>query len=374
MLLVTVPSLTLSFEPDGRLLARCLPRGIGARLPVQAVPILHFFGQARSLEEVGRTMGPQAQAFAENLRDAGLLVAEADARETPAMFEGFARLDVHRRMLGDDARMSAYREAITRVVKPGDVVVDAGTGTGVLALLAAQAGAAQVVGIENSDLASLAEAIFSANQVQGEVIRGDFARVDPGPSDVVVTETFGALAFAEQAAEDLAPLVERSSPRAVIPHAVSLVFAPVLTDGGERLAYGDFDGHGIDFGPLLNSGRGLGHTLPIDPAWLGPSASLAPVPFPTVSAASGSLRFDVDPAAVKGLAGWFILHLAPGVVLDTGPDAPHTHWKQVYFSLPELPHGDCLRLELSVEPDPADRRGLVVTASGAHLQAQWRLR
>ncbi|TNE85502.1 MAG: hypothetical protein EP330_25805 [Deltaproteobacteria bacterium] len=371
---VCVPSLTLGFEPDGRLLARCLPRAIGARLPVPAIGILHFFQQPRSLQAIGQAMGPQAQVMANQLVQVGLLVPEDEVAETPAMFEGFARLDVHRRMIGDESRMTSYRRALEATVRAGDRVVDAGTGTGVLALMAAQAGATEVIGIEASDLAALAEAIFSANGVNGQVIRGNFASVDPGDADVIVTETFGALAFAERAAEDLAPLVARTSPRAVIPHAVSLHFAPVLTDDAETAAYGDFEGHGIDFGPLLSLGRDLGHTLALQPEWLGSSAELATVPFPTVSAASGELSFDVDPAQVRGLAGWFVLHLAPDVVLDTGPAAAPTHWKQVYFSLPSLPSGTALHVRLSVVPDPADARGLEVTADIDGRVLTWRLR
>ncbi|HGE6810403.1 TPA: 50S ribosomal protein L11 methyltransferase [Pseudomonas aeruginosa] len=54
----------------------------------------------------------------------------------------------HDLMLNDRLRMRAYRQAIFEVVRPGDRVVDLGTGTGILSLWALEAGAAQVVGIE----------------------------------------------------------------------------------------------------------------------------------------------------------------------------------------------------------------------------------
>jgi len=41
-------------------------------------------------------------------------------------------------MVFDKVRMDVYHEGISRNVKHGDVVVDLGTGTGILALFAAQ--------------------------------------------------------------------------------------------------------------------------------------------------------------------------------------------------------------------------------------------
>lgn len=51
-------------------------------------------------------------------------------------------------MADDGVRMSAYARAIERAVKPGSVVLDLGSGTGVCALLAARAGARHVYAID----------------------------------------------------------------------------------------------------------------------------------------------------------------------------------------------------------------------------------
>ena len=48
-------------------------------------------------------------------------------------------LDQHRALLGDSVRTNAYAEAIGRVVGAGDVVLDLGSGSGVLAILACRA-------------------------------------------------------------------------------------------------------------------------------------------------------------------------------------------------------------------------------------------
>src|SRR3972149_6367882 len=58
----------------------------------------------------------------------------------------------HRLMVGDSARVHAFQKALHEVVRPGDVVADIGTGTGLLACFACQAGASRVYAIEWSEM------------------------------------------------------------------------------------------------------------------------------------------------------------------------------------------------------------------------------
>src|SRR6185436_4184585 len=65
--------------------------------------------------------------------------------------------------LSDTARLSAFRAAIQEVVKPGNIVVDLGAGTGVLGLLACRAGAKRVFSIESTGIIQLTREISQAN-------------------------------------------------------------------------------------------------------------------------------------------------------------------------------------------------------------------
>jgi len=56
----------------------------------------------------------------------------------------------HELMLNDRLRMKAYRQAIFEAVKPGDLVLDLGTGTGILSQWALEAGARHVFGVDLS--------------------------------------------------------------------------------------------------------------------------------------------------------------------------------------------------------------------------------
>lgn len=92
----------------------------------------------------------------------------------------------------DEKRTLAYGKAISATVRPGDVVVDMGTGSGVLAMLAARAGAKTVyaVEIDQSNIATLG-AVFRANGLEDRIvlIHGDVCKIDlPEKVDVIIGE------------------------------------------------------------------------------------------------------------------------------------------------------------------------------------------
>ena len=107
-------------------------------------------------------------------------------------------------MLSDSVRMEAFREAIQQVVKPGDVVVDLGAGTGILGFLALQAGAAKVFAIEQSDSMDLAKAVAAKNGMSDRI---DFLNKNskdvtlPVQADVIVSETLGSFGVDENTLE-----------------------------------------------------------------------------------------------------------------------------------------------------------------------------
>lgn len=92
----------------------------------------------------------------------------------------------------DEKRTTAYGKAIAATIRPGDVVVDMGTGSGVLAMLAARAGAKKVyaVEIDQSNIATL-DAVFRANGFEDRIvlIHGDVCKIDlPEKVDVIIGE------------------------------------------------------------------------------------------------------------------------------------------------------------------------------------------
>lgn len=94
--------------------------------------------------------------------------------------------------LKDVERTLAFREAIGQVVRPGDVVVDAGAGTGILSFFAAVAGASKVYAVEIDALLAKSLAISIAmNGLEDRitVINGDAVTAElPHDVDIFIGE------------------------------------------------------------------------------------------------------------------------------------------------------------------------------------------
>ena len=92
----------------------------------------------------------------------------------------------------DEVRTQAFGKAIAATVRPGDVVVDMGTGSGVLAMLASRAGAKRVYAVEldGNNVATIG-AVFRANHLEDKIllVQGDVRTVDlPEKVDVILGE------------------------------------------------------------------------------------------------------------------------------------------------------------------------------------------
>ncbi len=152
--------------------------------------------QARGREDWMRLSGTIMQMI-----QAGVLFDVSQTTPPPGPPpKGFGGASVHIQMLNDRRRTAKFIAGIKEVVRPGDVVVDVGTGSGVLAAAAAQAGAARVYAIEASEIADVAQAVFRANNVDDRVtlIRGWSTQIDlPERADVMVSEIIGNDPFDE---------------------------------------------------------------------------------------------------------------------------------------------------------------------------------
>ena len=107
-------------------------------------------------------------------------------------------LDEHRHYLLDEPRVTAYRRAIHETVRPGDVVLDLGSGTGILGLLALEAGAAHVYAVDAGSMVDVGRRVARANGLDDRItlIRELSTRVElPARVDALVTDQIGRFGF-----------------------------------------------------------------------------------------------------------------------------------------------------------------------------------
>lgn len=103
-------------------------------------------------------------------------------------------------MVHDNVRHVAIEAALRRAIQPGCLVLEIGTGTGLLAMMAARAGAAEVITCEsNPSVAAVASEIIARNGFADRVrvIVKSSADLEvgvdlPKPADVLIWDTLGS--------------------------------------------------------------------------------------------------------------------------------------------------------------------------------------
>ncbi|TNN56382.1 Protein arginine N-methyltransferase 8-B [Liparis tanakae] len=82
-------------------------------------------------------------------------------------FDSYAHFGIHEEMLKDEVRTLTYRNAMyhNKHAFKNKVVLDVGSGTGILCMFAANAGAKHVYGIECSSISEYSEKIIKSNHL-----------------------------------------------------------------------------------------------------------------------------------------------------------------------------------------------------------------
>lgn len=109
-------------------------------------------------------------------------------------------------MLADYVRTGTYQRAMLNNVSDfeGKVVLDVGTGTGILSFFALQAGAAKVYAVDASDAVLVAEKLAHANGYADRLvpIKGKIEEIElPEKVDIIISEPIGFLLVHERMIE-----------------------------------------------------------------------------------------------------------------------------------------------------------------------------
>ncbi len=248
--------------------------------------------------------------------------------------------EFHGFMLRDIARNRAYRQAIERHAKDR-VVLDIGTGSGLLAMMAARAGAAKVFACEaNPMLAASATEVIAANGLSDKIkvyakhsteldAQADLA----GGVDLVVSEVFsddllgeGVLKALDHARRKLC------RPGALfLPESASIMVGlakfpapPARPTMIEGLDVSRFDLHMDESGRTGAADKAL--ELRSTPAELFAFDFMGDMP-PAKSDCS-AVRFDLPDMDFSGLAHWIRLQFAPDISYENRPGGDASlHWQ-----------------------------------------------
>ncbi|HEX9365248.1 MAG TPA: 50S ribosomal protein L11 methyltransferase [Vicinamibacterales bacterium] len=274
-------------------------------------------------------------------------------------------LDEHRQYLADRSRIERYESALRETIRPGDVVVDLASGTGILGLLACRAGAARVYAVEVQPIAGVARAIARANGYADRLhvlhCHSSEARL-PEPADVVLSDQIGRFGFDA----GLLPLFDDARARLLkpggrlIPSRLDLIVAPVEHPRQfDRVAFWGRRPAGFDFATVRPMAANTGY-----PTRLGPRQLLSE-PQPGVRldlavAAHYPLRLDAAfvvrrNGTLDGIAGWFSAQLSPSATLSNSPLDPHRITRRQAFFPIESPvavgEGDRVDVAMRILPE-----------------------
>lgn len=279
----------------------------------------------------------------------------------------FADLQLHDIMLADRPRVDAYEAALRAHLRPDDVVVDLGTGTGVLAFLAARH-VARVEAIEHGPIIEAAQAVAAANGIGNVGFHHTHSRSFslPERADVLVHEQIGPALFDENVLANVADLRDRvlKPGGRILPHRLELFIEPVQLR--EELRFPPAwqqEVHGIDFSAL----RGFGERQPFDywyrllrefplDHFLCRVEPVVALDLMTAGPQDLPHRITYEhPATRAGSLDGFCVHFRvwfdDEISLSNSPEAPQTSWVTPFLRVESRPVdvGDPIRLDLHAD-------------------------
>lgn len=252
------------------------------------------------------------------------------------------RFAIHGAMLADAERNQALAQAVEAAVEPGCVVVDVGTGSGFLALLAARAGARRVYALEDSAMAMVARRLVAVNgfaDVIAVVQCSSFDFAAPEPADVVLCETLGFAVLDEGFRSSLVDARQRllRPGGRLVPAAVEIRAVPVMAVPGLADLNTLDPLCGFDFSPLvgvLSQVYQRAH-FPAEAELAEPARlwRLDCHTMPPQGMLECAATFTVQrPGVLAGCALWFEAEVGPGPRLHSRSAQPEAHWGQAFLA------------------------------------------
>nr|XP_028599708.1 protein arginine N-methyltransferase 8 isoform X3 [Podarcis muralis] len=302
-------------------------------------------------------------------------------------FDSYAHFGIHEEMLKDEVRTLTYRNSMyhNKHVFKDKIVLDVGSGTGILSMFAAKAGAKKVYGIECSSISDYSEKIVKANHLDHiiTIFKGKVEEVElpVDKVDIIVSEWMGYSLFYESMLNTVIFARDKwlKPGGLMFPDRAALYVVAI-----EDRQYKDFKIH------WWENVYGFDMTCIRDVAMKEP---LVDIVDPKQVVTNACLIKEVDIYTVKtedlvftsafclqiqrndyihALVTYFNIEFTKchkKIGFSTAPDAPYTHWKQTVFYLEDyltVRRGEELYGSISIKPNEKNVRRICLTGGRGH--------
>ncbi|XP_075458380.1 protein arginine N-methyltransferase 8 isoform X2 [Ascaphus truei] len=350
----------------------------GPSQPVQPVII------PKPIQSVQHVIHTPIQPSCPGRNKLGQLLNPEEMTSRDYYFDSYAHFGIHEEMLKDEVRTLTYRNSMyhNKHVFKDKVVLDVGSGTGILSMFAAKAGARKVYGIECSSVSEYSEKIIKANHLDNiiTIFRGKVEEVElpVDKVDIIISEWMGYCLFYESMLNTVIFARDKwlKPGGLMFPDRAALYVVAI-----EDRQYKDFKIH------WWENVYGFDMTCIRDVAMKEPLVDIVD-PKQVVTNSNSCLIKEVDIYTVKteelafttafclqvqrndyihALVTYFNIeftkcHKKTG--FSTAPDAPYTHWKQTVFYLEDyltVRRGEELYGTISMKPNANNIRDLDFT-------------
>ena len=251
----------------------------------------------------------------------------------------------HEKMLSDKQRMDTYHRAIIKHINKDDIVIDLGTGTGILSFFASQKSPKKIYAIEHGKIIETAKKICKNNGIKNiEFINTNSRNFSISEkADFIIHEQIGALLFDEHMIENISDLKNRvlKEDGKILPGKFEVFLAPVkLKDHSKVPFLWEQNIHGIKYDCLndlknnnnIEADYGL---LKIRPEavdyFLSEPVKILYYDMDSMSAEDLKNNYDIivktDRSGITdGFCFFFNIIFDEEIILSTNPLTSITHW------------------------------------------------
>jgi protein arginine N-methyltransferase 1 len=262
----------------------------------------------------------------------------------------FQNLRVHQLILSDEIRVNKYKKSIGQLVKKSDIVLDIGTGTGILAFFAANK-AKKVYAVDYSKIIDLAKEIAIKNNLKNIVfVKSDLSNLSIPKVDLIISELIGNYVIDEGIIEKLRFAKKNflKENGKIIPERIEINFFPVELNEHDVFWKKRY---GIDFSPFQKklSEKAIGARITKRTKFLSKDKLTYILNFysiPKIILTEKTFKITKS-GYLNGFLALFTIHLTDKMKIDTFHDI--THWRQFVLPLPEqikVRKGDSVRLKI----------------------------